>query len=58
MSEKCEIKEQADKLIEKCEWRKNFDVCVLEVLPCKRAVETGKCPILIEFFKEINNETV
>lgn len=42
-----------DEIIEKCEWRKDFcgvDICQGNCLPCKRVVENGQCPSLIEIF--------
>lgn len=42
-----------DKIIEKCEWRKDFcgvDICNGECAPCKRVIESGKCPTLTELF--------
>lgn len=49
---------EINKLVKECKHKHNFDVCRLEVLPCSRTIDKGKCPLIIEYLqnKEKTND--
>lgn len=42
---------EINRLVKECKHKNNFDVCRLEVLPCSRVIDNGKCPVIIEYLQ-------
>lgn len=45
----------AERVINTCKWRYcglDIVICKSESIPCALAIDSGKCPTLIEYFKE------
>lgn len=42
---------EINKLVKECEQRHSFDICRLEVSPCSRVIDNGKCPVIIEYLQ-------
>lgn len=46
-----------ERVINTCKWRHcglDIVICKSETVPCVAAIDSGKCPTLIEYFKEKN----
>lgn len=49
-----ELYEKILKAIKECEWKNSefgVDVCKMEILPCQRAIDAGKCPVIIKIMR-------
>lgn len=54
-----EAYERLKELIEKCDWRKEYDgvgVCNGMLGVCVAVIDNGKCPICIHFFNDLKEE--
>lgn len=54
-----DFRKQTTKAIKSCHWRKDLGgvpICSGMCLPCERAIESGKCEILIKLFDEQRGE--
>jgi len=45
--------EEINRLVKECKHRHNFGVCNLQVSPCNRVIDTGRCPIICEYLSEL-----
>lgn len=49
-----------ERVINTCKWRHcglDIVICKSESIPCVAAIDSGKCPTLIEYFKEKSIES-
>lgn len=42
---------EINRLVKECKQKNSFDICRLEVLPCSRVIDNGKCPVIIEYLQ-------
>lgn len=49
--------DEINKRIKECKNRGTFDICRLQVLPCSRVIDKGKCPVICDYLanKEVDN---
>ena len=40
-----------NELVNKCK-NKTSGVCALQVLPCERVIDTGRCPVIIDYLEK------
>ena len=52
------------KAIKNCEWKTDNrkinllkGICTAKLMPCAKAIDEAKCPVLIELFRKENNES-
>ena len=47
------------KAVEDCEHKNKqmgVDICKMEILPCERTIDAGKCPVIISVMKGKKND--